>query len=63
MLMAEINAELSRARAEADGLPEGAEPYVELRDTRKLDEDEKAEVEGSRRHVAPDRGGDAGAPE
>lgn len=58
---AEINAELSRARAEVDGLPEGAEPYVELRDTRKLDEDELAEVEGSRRHLHPDKGGDSGA--
>jgi membrane protein len=61
LLGAEINAELSRARAEVDGLPEGAEPYVELRDTRKLDADEKAEVEGSRRHLHPDRGGDAGS--
>ena len=60
---AEINAELFRARAEVDGLPEGAEPYVELRDTRKLDDDEKAEVEGSRRHITPDRGGDAGTTE
>lgn len=34
---AEINAELDRARAEADGLPVGEEPYLELRDTRKLD--------------------------
>jgi membrane protein len=61
LLGAEINAELERARAEVDGLPEGAEPYVELKDTRKLDADELAEVEGSRRHLHPDRGGDAGA--
>lgn len=60
LLGAEINAELARARAEVGGLPEGAEPYVELRDTRKLDEDEKAEVEGSRRHRQPERGGDSG---
>lgn len=63
LLGAEINAELSRARAQVDGLPDGAEPYVELRDTRKLDDDERAEVEGSRRHITPDRGGDAGSPE
>ena len=50
LLGLEFNAELNRARAEVDGLPEGAEPYVELRDTRKLDDDEKAEVEKSRLH-------------
>jgi membrane protein len=61
LLGQEINAELARARAEVDGLPEGAEPYVELRDTRKLDEDELAEVEGSRLHLHPDRGGDSGS--
>jgi membrane protein len=61
LLGAEINAELERARAENDGLPEGAEPYVELRDTRKLNDDERAEVEGSRRHLHPQRGGDAGS--
>lgn len=61
LLGAEINAELARARAEVDGLPEGTEPYVELRDTRKLDEDELAEVEGSRLHLHPERGGDAGS--
>jgi membrane protein len=37
LLGAELNAELDRARAEAAGLPEGTEPYLELRDTRKLD--------------------------
>ena len=62
LLGAEFNAEMDRRRAEVDGLPEGAEPYVELRDTRKLDEDEKAEVEGSRQHIKPERGGDAGTP-
>ncbi len=61
LLGAEIDAELARARAEVDGLPEGAEPYVELRDTRKLDADEKAEVEGSRLHLRPERGGDSGS--
>jgi membrane protein len=47
LLGAEFNAELDRARAEADGLPAGTEPYVRLRDTRKLDASERAEVEGS----------------
>ena len=50
LLGLEFNAELNRARAEVDGLPEGAEPYVELRDTRKLDDDERAEVKKSRLH-------------
>ena len=35
LLGAELNAELDRARAEAGGLPEGQEPYLELRDTSK----------------------------
>jgi membrane protein len=61
LLGAEFNAEVERARAETDGLPEGAEPYVTPRDTRKMDDDEKAEVEGSRRHLKPERGGDAGS--
>jgi membrane protein len=47
LLGAEFNAELDRARAEADGLPEGSEPYVRLRDTRKLDAAERAAVEES----------------
>lgn len=46
----EFNAELNRARAETDGLPEGVEPYVELRDTRKLDDKEKADVERAHLH-------------
>ncbi len=32
LLGAELNAELDRAKAESEGLPEGQEPYVELRD-------------------------------
>jgi membrane protein len=35
LLGAELNAELDRARAETEGLPEGEEPYLELRDTKK----------------------------
>lgn len=38
LLGAELNAELERGRAIADGLPETEEPFVELRDTRALDD-------------------------
>jgi membrane protein len=38
---AEFNAELERGRAEAQGIPLGHEPYVELRDTRKLKKQRK----------------------
>lgn len=41
LLGAEFDAELLRARAIDDGLPPDQEPYVDLRDTRKLDEDER----------------------
>src|SRR5262249_41784927 len=49
LLGAEFNAELERGRAAADGgVPLGQEPYVELRDTRKLDKRrEKAEAAGA----------------
>ncbi|GAB2850617.1 YihY/virulence factor BrkB family protein [Actinocorallia aurea] len=39
LLGAELNAELERGKAIAEGHPEDAEPYVELRDTRALDEE------------------------
>ena len=61
LLGAEFNAEIERARAEVDGLPRGAEPYVTPRDTRAMNDDEKAEVEGSRLHRRPRRGGDSGS--
>jgi membrane protein len=38
LLGAELNAELERGRAIAAGHPPGEEPYMELRDTRKLRE-------------------------
>jgi membrane protein len=38
LLGAELNAELARSRAVAGGHPSDREPYVELRDTRKLDD-------------------------
>jgi membrane protein len=40
LLGAEFNAELERGRAIEDGMPEDQEPYVEPRDTRKLDKQE-----------------------
>jgi membrane protein len=36
LLGAELNAELQRGRAIAAGVPPDAEPFAELRDTRKL---------------------------
>jgi len=48
LLGAEINAELEHGRAIADGLPEELEPFVDPRDTRKLDDEQKREVDRSR---------------
>jgi len=45
LLGAEINAEAERGRQIAAGVPEDREPFLEPRDTRKLDDDEKAEAE------------------
>ncbi len=39
LLGAELNAELERSRAITTGLPADVEPYMELRDTRRIDED------------------------
>jgi membrane protein len=44
LLGAEFNAETQRERAIRAGLPDDVEPFAELRDTRKLDEPEKARV-------------------
>ncbi|MGB5065308.1 MAG: YihY/virulence factor BrkB family protein [Candidatus Competibacter sp.] len=44
LLGAEINAELDRSRAIAQGAPEDVEPFVDPRDTRNLDEEEKASI-------------------
>jgi YihY family inner membrane protein len=41
LLGAELNAELERGRAIATGHPEHREPFVEPRDTRKLDDPER----------------------
>ncbi|GIH91708.1 YihY/virulence factor BrkB family protein [Planobispora siamensis] len=43
LLGVELDAELARARAIEEGLPPDQEPYVEPRDTRKMDEDELPE--------------------
>jgi len=48
LMGAEINAELEHGRAIADGLPEDVERFAEPRDTRKLDEQEKREIEQAR---------------
>ncbi|WP_084262899.1 YihY/virulence factor BrkB family protein [Actinomadura formosensis] len=44
LLGAELNAELERSRAIAAGTPPDKEPYVEFRDTRGFDEEERREV-------------------
>ncbi|MFB4299677.1 YihY/virulence factor BrkB family protein [Actinomadura sp. NTSP31] len=49
LLGAELNAELERGRAIAGGLPERAEPYVEPRDTRKFDDEERQELSEAER--------------
>jgi membrane protein len=45
LLGVEINAELDRSRAIAEGVSPDAEPFAEPRDTRKLDPEDKAAVE------------------
>jgi membrane protein len=47
LLGAEFNAELERGRQIEAGHPADREPFLEPRDTRKLDEDERREVESS----------------
>jgi membrane protein len=57
LLGAEFNAELERQRMIDAGLPEGTEPFVELRDTRKLSDAETVRVhqaEQVRRSHVPD---------
>jgi membrane protein len=55
LLGAEVNAEIQRERAIRGGLPADVEPFAELRDTRKLDDDELERVEHAagirRRHL------------
>ncbi|GAA5029467.1 YihY/virulence factor BrkB family protein [Terrabacter aeriphilus] len=51
LLGAEVNAELDRSRAIAEGMPEDLEPFAEPRDTRAMDEEDRraAEVAAERR--------------
>lgn len=51
LLGAEVNAELDRSRAIAEGVPEDLEPFAEPRDTRAMDEADRraAEVAAERR--------------
>jgi membrane protein len=49
LLGAEFNAETQRERAIRDGLPEDADQFAELRDTRKLDDPQKREAEEAAR--------------
>lgn len=51
LLGAEFNSELQRARAIDAGVPEDHEPYVDLRDTRKLDEVDRERAEALSRHL------------
>ncbi|GII75836.1 hypothetical protein Sru01_08180 [Sphaerisporangium rufum] len=46
LLGVEFDAELARGRAIATGHPEDVEPYIEPRDTRKMDEDQVREING-----------------
>jgi membrane protein len=48
LLGAEINAELEHARAISSGLPEDVRPFADVRDTRKLDEEDKQAVKSAR---------------
>jgi membrane protein len=47
LLGAEFNAELERGRRIEQGMPADREPFVEPRDTRKMSDDGKREVEAS----------------
>ena len=50
LLGAEVNAELDRSRAIAEGVPEDLEPFAEPRDTRAMDDiDKRAVAEASER--------------
>ncbi|MGH8889250.1 MAG: YihY/virulence factor BrkB family protein [Acidothermaceae bacterium] len=51
LLGAEFNSELQRARAIESGLPETQEPYVDLRDTKKLDATDRERAEALSRHL------------
>jgi hypothetical protein len=46
----QFNAEMQRERLVQAGLPEHVAPFLDLRDTRKLDEAELERVDEARRH-------------
>ena len=52
LLGAEFNAEAEHQRLIQAGLPEDIEPFVELRDTRKLDDDQQQRVDDAERERA-----------
>jgi membrane protein len=58
LLGAEFNAETQRQRAIEAGMPERVEPFVELRDTRKLDVEEKRRAEAAQQIRASEIGKD-----
>lgn len=60
LLGAELNAELERGRAIQAGAPAGEEPYVEFRDTRAFDEEDRRATGAGRREAGGghDRGPD-----
>ncbi|MER7546808.1 YhjD/YihY/BrkB family envelope integrity protein [Spirillospora sp. NPDC127506] len=62
LLGAELNAELERGRAIAGGTPEDEEPYVEFRDTRGFDEQDRREagLKEAEHDAERDAGSDAG---
>jgi membrane protein len=61
LLGAEFNAEVEHQRAIEAGLPEEVEPFVEVRDTRKLDDDERERVELAARQLPDSSHGGAEA--
>ncbi|SER25754.1 YihY/virulence factor BrkB family protein [Actinokineospora terrae] len=53
LLGAELDAELARAKEVAEGLPADVEPFLPPRDTRSLDDDERAEAVAGTRGESP----------
>jgi membrane protein len=52
LLGAEVNAELERSRAVEAGLPEDQEPFMDVRDVKKLEGEERADAERTREFLA-----------
>jgi membrane protein len=53
LLGAEFNAEIQRQRAIEGGMPADVEPYLELRDTRKLDDEQTRQADAAERARNP----------